>query len=333
MLNCILLASKSGFDINVVRYPLNIEAPFDFKIPNNITLYDREDFSSSKDLIDLVNTHNPQLLFVSGWIDKLYLKVIRSFKVKSKIILLIDTPWYGTIKQKVWSFIFRKVYKKCFIHIWIPGKPQRIYAEKLGFSSNNIFEGLYTCNTNLFNIESFIGSNNLMPKRILFVGRYVEQKAIIELCENFININSNLIEKWQLWCVGTGNLWNERVLDDNIKHYGFVQPKDLPEIISKCQVYTLPSKYEPWGVSLHEMISMGKAVLVSDNVGSSYCFVNENLNGFVFSHKINNDFSEKLSKIMKLSLEEINEMGKESVHLSKAFTEDKWVSTLNNMYA
>ena len=77
-------------------------------------------------------------------------------------------------------------------------------------------------------------------------------------------------------------------------------------------MFVLPSKYEPWGVSLHEMVSMGKPVLVSDNVGSSYCFVKNDVNGFIFSHKKNNDFKSKMKQLMKLSKQDLEKMEKKA---------------------
>ena len=130
-----------------------------------------------------------------------------------------------------------------------------------------------------------------------------------------------------MWCVGTGELWGNRIIDENIKHFGFIQPKNLSEIVSKSDVYVMPSKYEPWGVSLHEIISFGKPVLVSENVGSSYCFVKNHINGFVFSYSKKNDFINKMRNMMKLSNNELHNMGKESVHLSKVFSKNLWLDT------
>ena len=69
-----------------------------------------------------------------------------------------------------------------------------------------------------------------------------------------------------------------------IKHFGFVQPEQLKEIIQESGIYILPSRYEPWGVSLHEMVSSGMPVLISENIGSKTYFLKESINGISFSH-------------------------------------------------
>ena len=77
--------------------------------------------------------------------------------------------------------------------------------------------------------------------------------------------------------VGTGKLWDSRVIHPLIKHFGFVQPENLKDIIQDTGIYVLPSKYEPWGVSLHEMVSSGMPVLISENIGSKIYFLKEKL--------------------------------------------------------
>ena len=94
----------------------------------------------------------------------------------------------------------------------------------------------------------------------------------------------------------------------------------------------LPSKFEPWGVVLHEMVTSGMPVLVSDQVGSLHTFLNNNVNGMSFSYLIKDDLKNKLLKFMHLSDGELLKMGEESVLLSKKTTPAKWVETLNQIY-
>ena len=58
--------------------------------------------------------------------------------------------------------------------------------------------------------------------------------------------------------------------------------------------------------------------MVSDDVGSSYCFVKNDVNGLIFSHKKNNDFKSKMKQLMKLSKQDLEKMSEESYNLSKS---------------
>lgn len=331
ILNSFENALSVGFEVHVINYPINNQAPFKLIKNKNIFFYKRSEFKSSNDIKILINNIKPRAIFISGWIDKEYLNVIRNPSIKFRKILMLDNPWRGTLFQNLWALYFKFFYKSKFDCIWVPGKPQTKFAKKLGFKKDNIFEGLYTCNNKIFKINNTL-SKSKKSKVILFVGRYSKEKGLQELWQNFISINYSLDSKWQLWCVGTGNLWNYRIKNTNIKHFGFVQQEKLVEIIAGSDIYVLPSKYEPWGVSLHEMVSMGKPVLVSDKVGSSCSFAKNNVNGFIFSYKKTNDFKSKMKQLMKLSKEDLQKMGEESLNLSKSISTNSWVKTLNKIY-
>ena len=153
-----------------------------------------------------------------------------------------------------------------------------------------------------------------------------------ELTNTFISIIEKNKLNWELWCVGTGDLWHKRKTHKSIRHFGFVQPEDLDKIIGGSGVFVLPSKFEPWGVVLHEMVTSGMPILISDVVGSKNSFLKNNINGMSFSYKNKGDLEYKMTSIMNLSDEELLKMGEESVHLSTRYTPEKWVDTLNKIY-
>ena len=335
MLHCFKIAQQSGFEIHVIKYPVNKEAPFEFKSENEIYLYDRKQFDSKQDLLNIIRKISPQLLLVSGWIDDLYLKIVKENTLKCKKVLLLDTPWENKLKQKIWTNFFKFSYLKYFNSVWVPGEKQLQYARKLGFKEADIFQGLYTCNFDLFKKifdKSFSKKKQIFPKKFLYIGRYIDSKGIKELSKLFIEILDEYNLNWELWCVGTGEKWDDRIVHKNIKHFGFLQPKELKDVISQTGVFVLPSKFEPWGVVLHEMVASGMPILVSDQVGSIHTFLNNNVNGMSFSYFKKEDFKNKLLKFMHLSDQELLKMGEESVLLSKKKTPAKWVETLNQIY-
>ena len=100
------------------------------------------------------------------------------------------------------------------------------------------------------------------------------------------------------------------------------------EIIQKTSVYILPSEFEPWGVSLHEFVSAGFPVIVSDKVGASEIFVKEGINGFVVRAGSKDSIKEGLRKFMKMNKKELLLMSEESVSLSEKITPEIWVNKL-----
>ena len=337
VLACFNYASENGYNVHVVNYPISSDAPFELEKFEKKTLffYNKNHFNTIKKLNNFVLELNPGSIFISGWMDKLYFKFSIEKNNCFKKILLLDNTWLGSLKQNLWSILFNYRFKSAFQGVWVPGDDHKTYANKLGFNDVEIKNGFYTCNSNLFNslyLDTHLKKKSNFPKRFLYVGRYDDIKGLKELWESFINVVEKNNLNWELWCVGTGKLWNSRVKHPLIRHFGFVQPENLKEIIQDTGIYILPSKYEPWGVSLHEMVSSGMPVLISENIGSKIYFLKEKINGMSFSHSIENDLENKIYNMINLSNEELFEMGEESVNLSNKFSLDSWLDTLNKFH-
>ena len=43
----------------------------------------------------------------------------------------------------------------------------------------------------------------------------------------FVKWQQNNPSDWELWCVGTGDEWENKVEHDKIKHFGFIQPSKM----------------------------------------------------------------------------------------------------------
>ena len=334
MHNCFEKSVDSGYMIHAVVYPVNKEAPFILKNSKSIIFHNRNDFFSHDKLIELVLSANPDLIVVSGWIDKDYLKVAKYFRNSIKTVVAIDTQWVASFKQIIFSIFGKFFLNNRFKYAWVPGNKQYKYAEKLGFNSTEIFKNLYSCNTDVFSKNSPYLSDtksNFFPKVFLYVGRYIVSKGLSQLCRSFLELKKNNPNNWELWCIGTGPEWDNRIFDSSIRHLGFIQPNEFTSILNKTGVYVLPSNFEPWGVSLHEFASAGFPIISSDISGASEDLVLNDINGFIYLNNSNEELKEAMLKMMNLSDTELIKMAKASIDLSKKFSPDKWIKSLSLM--
>lgn len=311
-------------EVLIIKWPVNSEAPFKFDIPDGLSVIEKNDYSNIK-LLQLINTFNPDKIVCSGWMDKDYLKIVKSFKKRIPTILTLDNHWEGSLKQKVASMISPFYLKRIFTHAWVPGSPQEKFANKLGF--NKVIKGFYCSDNHLF--EGNFNASNIVPeKTFLYVGRYVDVKSIKEMWQAFIQlVEENNLWDWKMVCIGTGDLWEERVIHDQIEHMGFLQPGEISKFLIKKPIYILPSNFEPWGVSVQEFAISGCPLIISENVGASEMFIKEGQNGYMVKPTISS-IKSAMNKFIYKSNDELVKMSINSNELGMSYSPNDWANRL-----
>ncbi|NNF01738.1 MAG: glycosyltransferase, partial [Bacteroidia bacterium] len=238
-----------------------------------------------------------------------------------------DNPWKGNIKQVVGTILAPLYFSKIFSHCWVPGKTQKEYALRLGFDEDKVFEGMYSADVDRF--KSFYDKyravkENSFPKRILFVGRYTDHKGVTQMWEAFQDFQKKHPNDWELWCIGKGELDHMFPKHEKIKNFGFVQPEDMDHYIQNTGVFILPSKFEHWGVVVHEYAASGFPIISSDQTAAASTFLRDNYNGFMHKANDKKSLEQAFEKLLSTSDEELIEMGKRSLELSESITPSKW---------
>ena len=77
-------------------------------------------------------------------------------------------------------------------------------------------------------------------------------------------------------------------------------------------MFVLPSRFEPWGVVVHEMAAAGFPMVVSDAVGAATQFLADGKNGFLFRNNDYQDLKSKLRKIIQMDTDELKAMAEKS---------------------
>jgi glycosyltransferase involved in cell wall biosynthesis len=323
---CEKLAEQA--EVHIVRWPVNKEAPFEFSLSKGIIIYDKENYSL-RGLKELVANISPSVIVCSGWIDKDYLKVTRSYFGKIPTIMTCDTHWNRSARQMIAVIAGRILLQRIFSHAWVPGKAQSHYARLLGFEARSILKGFYSCDLDKFNKyykDTFPDKKIRVPKRFVYAGRYYKFKGVEDLWNAFIELKTEQKSEWELWCIGTGDLIP--VEHPAIKHFGFVQPSDLLPILSGTSVLVLPSHFEPWGVVTQEFAAAGFPLLLSREVGSCEMFLIEGKNGFSFPAKDKEALKVELKKITNLTDKELISMSEQSHDVAQRNSPALWAETL-----
>ncbi len=335
-LSCInKLINTQDVDIYIIRWPINKEAPFDFSFHPLLNVKNRNDFSSRSEIFNYIIQINPDLIYVSGWNDKFYLHICRAFVHKIPVIVGIDNQWNASFKQILASTVGRFFIKKYFNHAWVPGNKQLIYAKKLGFHTANIHTGLYCADTDHFlSIYNHYSpqKHNKFPHKFIFVGRYLPFKGIFNLWQAFVELSEEINHDWELWCLGTGDSWNNKTIHPKIKHFGFVQPDKINNFIKETGVFILPSSFEPWGVVVHEFALSGYPLILTTQVGASEYFLKNNYNGLLLTDNSVANIKEALKTFIQSNDNTLIQMSIHSHNMALQYTTDNWTQTLINIY-
>jgi glycosyltransferase involved in cell wall biosynthesis len=212
----------------------------------------------------------------------------------------------------------------------VPGNKQKEFAKHLGFDEKDITLGFYCCDTKYFQEIYFERKkNNKRNYTFLFVGRYAPEKNIELLWQSFIEVCNEYSNRWQLFCAGKGNI--NPTQHPQIKHLGFIQPKALKNLILQTDVFVLPSKFEPWGVVVHEMTTAGLPIICSSKVGANEFFVLHNENGFIFPHNDKRAMKNYLLEFIKMNEEKYFSMCEKSYQLSQKINTDNWIKKIYHL--
>jgi glycosyltransferase involved in cell wall biosynthesis len=204
----------------------------------------------------------------------------------------------------------------------VPGYKGMEYAQRMGFPEERIFSGLYSCDTELFRpvgLQRHSPENSHVPwpKVFLYVGQLIERKGIATLVAAYQHYRRECSTPWELWCAGVGPLRNLLDGQPGIRILDFLQPEECAQVMGQCGAFILPSKWDHWGVVLHEAACAGMPILTSRNCFGHIEMVQSACNGYTFSP----DDTASLAHCMCICANEklARTMGENSLRLSYRF--------------
>jgi len=325
-----LKLAEPAASVTVVHYPVNKEAPFAFDFSAIGNFKQITDFPSYKSLESFVHQVKPTHINCSGWINKKYVRICYEWRKKAVNVLCFDNHLVGNLKQWIWKFTGAFFLRNTFNYVWVPGSRQVQYARFLGFKEHQILKHFYSCNTPVFlekGKTALASKTTNFPKVLLCVARYIPVKAYEELWGAFVEWQTQEPSEWQLWCVGTGEGYEKRILHPKIKHYGFLQPDQLEPVINAAGVFVLISKFEPWGVAVHEFAAAGFPLLLSPQVGSADSFF-DNKNGWMIASHQRADIIAALRQIAATPNASLLAKATRSQELAASISPQTWAQTL-----
>lgn len=323
--------ADSGVEIHLVHFDDGKLTPYQFGNHKNVYQYLRSEITYIS-LCKTITDINPSITVISGWMDKLYLRVAKRLRDTNNVVVSgFDDQCNSTFIQAL-AMLLGKVrfFNRFFSHAWVCGPEQFEYAKMLGFKNNEIIYDLYSADVDVFNAAYKMSKKEkdlIYPHRFLYVGRLERVKGLDHLVKAWGLLGNNR-KDWELHIIGNGSLFNEISNLDGITVNNFMQPEDLIHAIKQSGCFILPSIIEPWGVVVHEFATAGLPLLLSDAVGSRHTFHIPGTNGYCFERGNIHSIYNALKKIIDSSDSCLREMGLQSRILSARITPE---TSANNL--
>jgi len=125
---------------------------------------------------------------------------------------------------------------------------------------------------------------------ILFAGKLQPRKHCDHLMEAYALLAPAVGEEPHAYLVIVGDGEERGALERqaaatglrSIRFCGFRNQSELPRFFDLATVFVLPSRHEPWGLIVNEVMNAARAVIVSDDVGAAPDLIADGVNGFVY---------------------------------------------------
>lgn len=334
------LAARSDVELHVIsREPARHEtspAPFDFQALSkgfSVELISRADLHNSETLARHVIAQQPNVVVTPGWRNHAALQLTHHPALThTRFVLGMDTPWRDTWRQRLGLGYVRPLIRR-FDAAVVPGERAWQYARRLGFAHMQICRGLYGIDyPRLAAALEQRKRADTWPRRFLYIGRYVRDKAVDVLLDGYAAYRRRVREPWPLTTCGRGPLAKRIQQADGVTDQGFVQPDDLINVMAEHGALVLPSRFEPWGVAVAEACAAGLPVLCSESCGSAVELVRPFHNGRTFA----SDDAEALTRMMCWMhdhADRLPQMGRAGQPLAAAYDAERWAERWADLFA
>lgn len=251
----------------------------------------------------------PQIVWVHGWGNAYALAALCASFVRRMPVLMrgetsLDCLHGGWLRKRLHGLFLTRLFQKIPQFLVIGSANQEFYHHH-GVPEARLHLVPYAVDNQFFQsrceearmrretLRVELGIEAGRPV-VLFCGKLIavkDPRTLIHAMGRFsalANSASQVSSAPVLLMVGEGRLRPEleqladEVAPGLVKFLGFRNQTDLPALYDLCDLFVLPSVFEPWGLVVNEVMNAGRPVIVSDKVGAGHDLVKPGINGDVF---------------------------------------------------
>lgn len=289
-----------------------------------IRMLSPDEYSSFELIHDHVAKFDPDVLILPGWMHEPYIRLALSPALKrAKKAMYVDTPWRGTVRQRLARFRIAS-YLKALDGAIVTGERSFQFMRHLGIAERKIYRGTYGIDlaavADVFDRRVARGA---WPRKFLYMGRYHADKGIDVLLAAHAKYRASVADPWTLTCCGKGPLGEQIRSTTGVTDMGFIDPRRTPAIMETHGAFVLASAYDPWPLVIVEACGAGLPVIHSEACGSAVELVRPYYNGIGFG----TGEVDELARAMRWChdhVEKLPEMGRRGRAFAAAYSAQLW---------
>jgi len=320
---------ETGADVLVYHSAGADDAPFDpDAVTRGLRTHPWHGEPDEEQLEAALSAFDPHALLVSSWHIAAYRRVARRRRGRTLRVLCMDNQWWATPKQLLGVASAPVLIRPTYDAAFVPGERSADFARRLGFADERIIRGIYSCDHDRFASVAAARGDEAPTPAFVFVGRLVREKGIDVLAEGYRRYRQSVSDPWPLVVGGVGPEGGLLEGVPGVEMLGFVQPDQLPALLGRSGCLVLPSRFEPWGVVVHEATAAGLPVVCTSVCGAASRLVLDGYNGVIVPPGDAGALARGLARVSDADIDARRAMSVASRSLALQLTPGRWASHL-----
>ncbi|EGR94201.1 glycosyltransferase family 4 protein [Streptococcus oralis] len=143
-------------------------------------------------------------------------------------------------------------------------------------------------------------------KNLLFVGRFIKEKGVIELL-SFMKEQKSDPSIQLIMVGGTKEELEafEKDLPSNIHIIPFLEKLEILELMRAADVFVLPTHSDTWGLVIVEALSVGIPIISTNRCNAALEFIKNGKNGYLMQELTTVELASKLNATLRLDAEQV----------------------------
>lgn len=235
------------------------------------------------EIADVVRRFAPDAVLMHSWHFGPYREAMKALPDGTLRVLWMDNIWRNVPKQWLGRVVSGMWVQPIFDCVMVPSDRTEFFARRLGFADGSVIRGSLSADTSVFGSGPREGKELFERRRFLACLRLVHHKGADVLAHAYRSYRTQVEDPWTLTVAGIGPLAPEFDGIEGVEMLGFQQPSEVAELMRSSSALLIPSRVEPYGVTLHEGAVSGLPIISTSFVGAAAFFVQDGQNGWTIA--------------------------------------------------